>query len=165
MRTSFLLMALVASAVATSGQTATDETLPVKSRLPSANELAGVHTQLNGHWYCERSSRSKNGIRRERLELAVTDRQVNVAFFHDTDDKAQQPYRNRVFIKEIRFVGWSAANQNQNGKHVGDACYLVDVGLGSLFVDFVGSRMIVIGKLTNRPWENFQFSGTYSRSE
>jgi len=159
----YLIIALAACAAVPLDGIVAGQDLAVKGRLVSDKELAGVRTKLTGHWQCERTTPFKNGIRRLRIELVVTDKRINVAIFQDADDDTRKPYRDQVPIERIGFAGWSARNRNQNNKRVGDACYLIDVGDGSLFVDFVGDRMVVVGKLTNRPWEGFQFSGTYSR--
>jgi hypothetical protein len=106
--------------------------------------------QFLGRWTTSRERKEDEKVRRYQLVLEFKGGELT--FFTEEGRKKENQFTLNV-IKDVR------------GK---DAAYLILGHAESRYVvhyDFVGERLILVGRLPNRPFEGFSLSGEYQRAE
>jgi len=106
--------------------------------------------KLAGRWTASREERTdKDQIRRTRVDLEFTDGRLEV--FH-YDEKGSQ----------IWYGGLKVIGVEQVGSGPGAASRL-NLDKGEVYYDFVGDKLILVGRIGPRPWEGFHLSGEFKR--
>jgi hypothetical protein len=99
--------------------------------------------KLAGRWTTVREEKAeKDKIRRITVDLQFADGNLSV-----TIDGITHPAPRMVLVKPDR----------------GPARF--DLGINPIYYSFVGGQLIVVGTIMNRPFEGFDLSGEYRRSE
>jgi hypothetical protein len=99
--------------------------------------------KLTGRWTTVREENAgKDKIRRTRVDLEFAAGKLSV-----TIDGARYSAPEMVFVKQDR----------------GPA--RLDLGTNPIYYSFVGEKLIVVGRILNRPFEGFDLSGDYKRPE
>jgi hypothetical protein len=122
--------------------------------VPAEENQPGPETkreQFRGRWTTSRESKEDEKVRHYQLVLEFNGGELT--FFTEEDGKKGNPFTLKVIVVEQ-----------------GDGASHLVLGFGErskyvIYFDFEGDRMILVGRLPNRPFEGFSLSGEYKRVE
>ena len=109
--------------------------------------------KLQGRWTVIREEKNyQNKVRRGWMDLEFADRRLKI-----------------VTLDENRKQTWDSSLEVIDVERVGPVSRLI-LGHGTqkkaeVYFDFVGDKLILVGRIVPRPFEGFQFSGEYARVE
>jgi hypothetical protein len=108
--------------------------------------------RLAGRWTTVREEKTDQGkIKQTRVALEFVGVGVNVSIFKD--EKTEKPWYGYLKITSI----------DREGTRLSSSTLKLDKG--TLFCDFVGEKLILVGGISQRPYEGFMFSGEYQRAK
>jgi hypothetical protein len=122
--------------------------------VPAEEKQPGPETKLEqfrGRWTTSRERKEDEKVRRYQLALEFKDGELT--FFTEEDGKKGNEFTLKVIAVEQ-----------------GDGAARLVLGFGErskyvVYYDLEGDRMILVGRLLNRPFEGFSLSGEYKRVE
>jgi hypothetical protein len=130
-------------------------TSPPAGRLLAANDKrTWQETELEkflGRWTMVREERTDKGkIRRKFVELEFADGNLKVLIY---DEKDGSRWKGSLKVMGVEQLETGSRLILGNGERKTEVYY-----------DFVGGRLILVGKIGPRPWEGFRLSGEYKRA-
>ena len=115
--------------------------------------------KLSGHWTTIRMAKSATDeLRKIQVDLEFVAGELKVDLHDPKDGK-------RLFQDKLKVVDVAAVNGLGGGSHArlivgGNASQKAEVSY-----DFVGEKLVLVGRVGWRPWEGFSLSGEYQRPE
>jgi hypothetical protein len=115
--------------------------------------------KLGGRWAAAREEKTApDKIHRTRVELDFSDGKLKVFVFNENATKPFFDGALRVIgVEQVKVLGLGDYGQLNLG---GNETQKVVV-----YYDFVGEKLILVGRIGWRPWEGFHLSGEYSPAE
>jgi hypothetical protein len=108
--------------------------------------------KLQGRWTTFREEKThEDKIRRRRVDLEFADGELRVLVFDEKDAKIWDGRLKVISVERV--TGGLGMTPRLN------------LDKGEVHYDFVGDKMIVVGRIGPRPWEGFPLSGEYQRAE
>ena len=98
--------------------------------------------KLTGRWTTVRKEKEKDKVRTTQVDLEFADGKLSVTMNGSTYSAPPM-----VLVKQDKGPG------------------RLDLGINPIYYSFVGEKLIVVGHILNRPFEGFDLSGEYKRSE
>jgi hypothetical protein len=115
--------------------------------------------KLSGRWTTFREEKTgQDKIRRSRVDLEFAGGKLKVFILDQTGA------RTRKSQDEIKVLG----AEEIKGLGLGSIARLIlgnERQKAEVYYDFVGDRLILVGRIGFRPWEGFHLSGEYKRAE
>ena len=109
--------------------------------------------KFSGRWMTFRQTNTDHvKVRRQWVELEFADGVMKITTL---DEKRKQTWNNSLQVIGIEQVGPVSRLLLGSGEHK----------KAEVYYDFVGDKMILVGRITSRPFEGFSLSGEYKRAE
>jgi hypothetical protein len=114
--------------------------------------------KLGGRWTTVREEKiAKEKVRRRRVDLEFADGKLTVFLFNEKDAQIFDDHLKVIGVEEVKGLGLGSIARLKLG---GNESQKAEV-----YYDFVGEKLILIGRIGWRPWEGFPLSGEYKRAE
>jgi hypothetical protein len=112
--------------------------------------------KFQGRWTTVRDVKADKGkIRRQRVDLEFADGDLKVYLKVFTDGEKEDSWDGSIKVMGVEQVGMDSRLILGDGKQK----------KAEIHYDFVGERLILVGRIGTRPWEGFRLSGEYKRVE
>jgi hypothetical protein len=125
---------------------------PIRA-IPADEKQSTLDTKMEpfrGRWTASRESKEREKIRRYQLVLEF--KGAELTFFTEEDGKKANEFTLKVIAVE------EGPKESHLVLGFGSSKYVVHY-------DFEGEKMILVGRLPNRPFEGFSLSGEYNRAQ
>ena len=127
---------------------------PAGQVLPAEEKATWQETELEkfqGRWTTVRDEQADTGkIRRKFVELEFTDSNLKVSI---SGERYDSPWEGSLKVTGVERVGPASRLILGDGERK----------KAEVYYDFVGEKLILVGRIGPRPWEGFRLSGEYKR--